>query len=152
MIINENIRNIEDITIPQAKHTFTFAPIYINELNLIDGATYTISLNCDSIGDKQEKFLFNLYDVGTIKKLELFGVFGKRNHMTFKYEEGKTFKINLYTGVGGLEKNSGAKFYNFKLEEGDKDTPYIPNENSIETAKRQYFIGGGYFKEVYPIS
>lgn len=42
------------------------------------------------------------------------------------------------------------KFTEMKLE-NDEVTPYIPNENSIETAKRQYFIGGGYFKEVYPI-
>ncbi|WP_276862956.1 hypothetical protein [Anaerococcus tetradius] len=43
------------------------------------------------------------------------------------------------------------RFTEIKLEK-DKVTPYIPHENSIETAKRPYFIGGGYFKEVYPIS
>ena len=43
------------------------------------------------------------------------------------------------------------RFTEIKVEK-DEVTPYIPNENNIETAKRQYFIGGGYFKEVYPIS
>ena len=43
------------------------------------------------------------------------------------------------------------KFVKIKLEEGDKATPYIPHKNTIETAKRQYFIGGGDFKEVYPL-
>ena len=44
------------------------------------------------------------------------------------------------------------KFVKIKLEEGDKATPYIPRKDTIERAKRQYFIGGGDFKEVYPIS
>lgn len=44
------------------------------------------------------------------------------------------------------------KFLKIKLEEGDKATPYIPHENTIETAKRQHFIGGGTFKEIFPIS
>lgn len=34
------------------------------------------------------------------------------------------------------------RFTEMKLEK-DEVTPYIPNENSIQTAKRQYFIGGG---------
>lgn len=34
------------------------------------------------------------------------------------------------------------RFTEMKLEK-DKVTLYIPNENTIETAKRQYFIGGG---------
>lgn len=40
----------------------------------------------------------------------------------------------------------GKTFYlkELKLEKGDKATPYIPHENSLETAKRPYFIGGGY--------
>ena len=42
------------------------------------------------------------------------------------------------------------RYNKIKLEK-DTVTPYIPNENSIETAKRQYFIGGGNFKEVYPL-
>lgn len=42
------------------------------------------------------------------------------------------------------------RFTEIKLEK-DEITPYVPNENTIETAKRQYFIGGGYFKEVYPL-
>ena len=33
------------------------------------------------------------------------------------------------------------RYNKIKLEK-DTVTPYIPNENSIETAKRQYFIGG----------
>lgn len=42
------------------------------------------------------------------------------------------------------------RFTEIKLEK-DAITPYIPNEHTLETAKRQYFIGGGTFKEVYPI-
>ena len=34
------------------------------------------------------------------------------------------------------------RFTEMKLE-NDEVTPYIPNENTLETAKRQYFIGGG---------
>ncbi|MCW6701512.1 hypothetical protein NH288_05365 [Anaerococcus sp. NML200537] len=41
------------------------------------------------------------------------------------------------------------RFTEMKLEK-DEVTPYIPNENTLEMAKRQYFIGGGTFKEVYP--
>lgn len=33
------------------------------------------------------------------------------------------------------------RFTEIKLEK-DEITPYVPNENTIETAKRQYFIGG----------
>ena len=35
------------------------------------------------------------------------------------------------------------RFTEMKLEK-DEVTPYIPNENTLEMAKRQYFIGGGY--------
>lgn len=58
--------------------------------------------------------------------------------------------ILIYTDRVGNTSNIGGVIKEVKLEE-DEATLYIPNENTIETAKRQYFIGGGYFKEVYPI-
>ena len=151
MVINENIRDIKDISIPQIQHSFKFEEIVINKLNLTDGMTYTISLDAKQIGEKTNGFTFNLYNVGPKRVIAQTGVFDKRNHMTFKYEEGKTHKINVYTGLLDVMTNSGAKFYNIKLEKGDKMTPYLPYVNSLDPSKQAIFVAGGTFKEVYPI-
>ena len=143
MVINENIRKIEDKIISEQYSGSNFKPIYINELNLTDGETYTISLDCEQTGDKTDGFSFNLYNMGTVRVIEKVGVFNKRNHMTFKYEEGKTYKINLYAGIHGEYSTSGARFYNFKLEQGDKATPYIPSKNSLDPSKQAIFKSGG---------
>ena len=53
--------------------------------------------------------------------------------------------------------NDGAKpkvkavYSKIKLEKGKEKTQYVPNETTLETAKRPYFIGGGVFQEVYPL-
>ena len=151
MIINENICNIEDIINPKRYSAANFVAIYIDQLNLTDGESYTISLDCEQTGDKTDGFTFNLYNYNLKKLINQVGVFNKRNHMTFKYEEGETYKVNLYTGIIGEYTESGANFYNIKLEEGDQMTPYLPHKSKVKSDNQAIFpIGGGYH-EVLPI-
>lgn len=71
---------------------------------------------------------------------------------TFDYIAGVN-SLLCYTAVGKDGYNMGAEWSDIEIVEGNTKNPiFVPNENNIETAKRQYFIGGGYFKEVYPIS
>lgn len=68
---------------------------------------------------------------------------------TFKYRS-DIKSIWAYSNIGNRPRVK-AIYSKIKIEKGKEKTPYIPSINTIETAKRQYFIGGGTFKEVYPI-
>ena len=70
---------------------------------------------------------------------------------TFKYiSDANAIICNTAVGSDGF--NMGAEWSNFEIVEGENRNPvFVPSENTLETAKRQYFIGGGTFKEVYPL-
>ena len=158
MLINPNLLDITKITHTNAPYDFNTKIARVSgnyhasrvqfELpdNLVVGQEYTFSCEIDNIdGDKE-------LDVSAYPGLVRLG--------NFKADNGRqacTFKLNseythIFLYLGKIEKTNGSyKIYNIKLEEGTEDTTYVPYKDNLETAKRQYFIGGGYFKEVYPL-
>lgn len=146
MLINPNLYNGPSrVFVP--KHSLA---INLDELNLVDGETYIISIINRQGAGGSGMFDINIHDntsyvMGTRVKKDI------RQSYSFKYKANVGYEIRLFNDIWGKHDEVSATYLKIKLEEGDKATPYIPHENSIETAKRQYFIGGGYFKEVYPI-
>lgn len=143
MIINENLVNIEDIVLKPINRSYNFEPIFLNKFGLINGEIYTISLDCIQTEKGSGRFTFDLYDYNLNDLINQVGVFGKRNYMTFKYIEGQTYKINLYTDIDGKCTNIGAKFYNIKLEEGDQMTLHLPHKSKVKPENQAIFPIGG---------
>ena len=101
------------------------------------GDTYTFSCNIENIDGNDTLEIITYPGEGEVKMLKIDGT---KQVFKFTVAEGNT---HLYLYLGRREKTKGSyKIYDLKIEKGDQATPYIPNENSIETAKRQYFIGG----------
>ena len=149
MIINENLLSTNIARIDAKDETHRYIPISVPE-GLEEGKEYTFSCFCK----------YNGSDSGTILLADGKGIAAEinwyeakndlNNEFTFVYNKERHKKFLFYAGVPRYTNNVSAYIYNIKLELG-KATPFIPHENTIETAKRQYFTGGGYFKEVYPI-
>ena len=152
MLINPNLyEGPSKIIISPKNEKWNSGSLYLNDLNLVEGKAYTLTLLSE-----QTKNGPGTHDWGFFEKnIETPWKMGKVNTNSYEKIEftytSKIYRIILYPGYRGQSENIGATFYKIKIEE-DEGTLYIPNENAIETAKRQYFIGGGYFKEVYPIS
>lgn len=150
MLISPNLLDLTKTTYTAVSHDFNtkIARVignyhasriqYALPKNLVVGEEYTFSCEIDSIdGDN------------SLKVLAYPGVFKVSSFIADNGRQSYTFRLNnqnthIYLYLGDREKTYGSyKIYNEKLESGTESTLYLPNENTIETAKRQYFIGGG---------
>ncbi len=142
MLINSNLLTTNKVKIGAADHTHNFKIIDL-PINLVEGKKYTISCNCQfSKGGEGSLIIADFKNMSPTSNRAIFKE-DTINEFSFVYKPDRTNRILLYAGVAGYTNNIEGLYYNLKLEEGDKATPYIPNENTIETAKRQHFIGGG---------
>ena len=143
MIVNENLSPINEFHIEAKDGRFNSQAISFNELPVEEGEKYTLSFygKQNEKGSGSYSLIFHRKAIGD-KILSKQYECNKRNSFTFVYTS-EMDRFNLYADIIGEEIGVSADFIMIKLEKGDKATPYIPNENSIETAKRQYFIGGG---------
>jgi len=145
MIINENLTHIPPFKLTPIHDDNRYQAIEL-PTNLVEADTYTVSAEVEQTSNGTGSVTLRTYD-GDIKtihdsKICDIGEDG-RVHLSFEYHSNKTVNFLFYTDVAKMTDYIGADYFNIKLEKGDKATPYIPHENSIETAKRQYFIGGG---------
>lgn len=112
--------------------------------------------------DKDDKITITAFieNVGDISiNFELTGLQGVFRVFSLNPGESRIYKDsfivnpdkNQFRFTASQTGRMGVRCVGIKWELGDKVTPYIPNENTIEMSKRQYFIGGGTFKEVFPI-
>lgn len=150
MLINPNLLSTNKVKISAVDHTHNFITIYVPE-GLEEGKEYTFSCFCKYNGSNSGTILLaddnNI--AGKINWYETKN--GLNNEFTFVYNKERHKKFLIYAGVTGYTNNVSAYIYNMKLELG-KATPFIPHENTIETAKRQYFIGGGIPRGVSALS
>ena len=133
--------------------------VFIDVPTLIDGETYTLSCNLDRVSlDGQN--LDKIIDIGPTlanRRIIYDKPYGytrtdiSSNVMVYTFKYIPEIKYIWAFANDSRKPKVKAIYSNIKLEKGEEKTLYIPNKNTLETAKRQYFIGGGYFKEVYPI-
>ena len=158
MLINPNLLDITKTTHTGAPYNFNtkiarvsdnyYASRVQFELpdNLVVGQEYTFSCNIDNIDGDSKLSVIAYPETGRLETL--LADKGTQSY-TFVFND-KNTHIYLYLGI--KNKTYGSyKIYNIKLEEGTEATTYVPYEGNLETAKRQYFIAGGTFKEVYPV-
>lgn len=106
------------------------------------GDTYTFSCKIDKINGFEGAEIKTYPNSSDVISLNIDGT---QQSFTFTVVDGNT---HIYLYLKSDTKRKGVyKIYDVKIEKGDRSTPYIPNENTIETAKRQYFIGGGTSKK-----
>ena len=152
MLINPNLYTGPSRFIIEPKNDkWNSYPMYLNEFNLKEGVSYILTLKSEQTNNGPGVIEYGFFEEGSDRPWKLNSLKqGNYEKIEFIYSS-KMYRIIFYPGLRGNSENIGADFYKIKLEK-EKKTLYIPNENSIETAKRQYFIGEGNFKEVYPIS
>ena len=136
------------------------AASYISDTsNLIPGETYTFSCKMKQIPGEGKQVTNEVQiSQGHNKRFKSYGGYSRVKivdgilEYTFKYiSDANSIICNTAVGADGY--NMGAEWSDIEIVEGDTKNPiFVPSEDTIETAKRQYFIGRGYFKEVYPIS
>lgn len=156
MLINPNLINtLEGITYNQINKDNRWRNIKIPiPNNLIDGKKYTFSCKIDQgeNGTGYASILVtnkDLEDVGDYES-EHIKIDIKDYKITFNYNKSNNDLIIAYNDIFAKTAYIDAEFKEYKLEPGRDKTIYIPNENYIETAKRQHFIGGGYVQRDIP--
>lgn len=149
MLINSNLLNtLEGITYNQNNKNDNWrnAKIPIPH-NLIDGQTYTFSckIKQSENGTGHASIIVankNLEDVGDYES-EHIKIDIKDYKVTFTYDKSNDDLIIVYNDIFSKTAGIDAQFEDYKLEEGDKCTPYIPNKNSLEPSKQAVFLAGG---------
>lgn len=143
MLINPNLYEGKDINLPPAKSMYHYHSWSIESLGLVVGKKYCLSLICLQTDNGSGFFGLMVVDANNrIIEYEDYPI-NKRIEHTIKISQ-EMANIKIYTNPVGKTQDVGSDHMYIKLEEGEKATPYIPNKNTLETAKRQYFIGGGY--------
>ena len=150
MLINPNLMTITKLSVEPLDSTHNYKVIDLPD-NLEVGKKYVISCYSKYSTGDSGTFIIADKTKGNKKDDWCFCKDGVINKKSFIYNPDKTSQILFYAGHPTRTNNIFALYSMIKLEE-EQATLYLPNENTLETPKRQYFIGGGYFKEVYPIS
>lgn len=143
MIINENLSTQDKIILSAKNINFRFDSVYIDNLGLVDGETYTFSANLNlSQGETASIILFDS-DYKIQSGTATFTT-EKRSDFTFTYKEGVTSELLCYAGIHGSTNGISAEYTNIKLEKGDKMTPYLPHKSKVKPDNQAIFpIGGG---------
>ena len=149
MIINENL-STQDKNILTAKDIDArFAAVFIDNLGLVDGETYTFSGNLNlSEGETSSVILFD--SNYKVRSGNSTFTTKKRNGFTFTYKEGVTSRIACYAGVHGSTKGISAEYTKIKIEKGDQMTPYLPHKSKLESDKQAIFPPEGEYKAIQP--
>lgn len=123
---------------------------YISDTsNLIPGETYTFSCKMKQIpGEGKQVTNETQMAQGHSERYKSYGGYSRVKivdgilEYTFKYISDAN-AILCHTAVGQDGVNMGAEWSDIEIVEGGTKNPiFVPSENNIETAKRQYFIGG----------
>ncbi|MCW6701399.1 hypothetical protein NH288_04785 [Anaerococcus sp. NML200537] len=152
MLINPNLYESKSTLEYRGGDKLYYNGVFIDVPTLIDGETYTLSCDLDRVS-LDGQLLDEIVSVGPARANgstiyeKPYGytntdVSNNKIVYTFKYipeikyiwdfaNEGKKTKVK-------------AVYSKIKLEKGKEKTQYVPNKNTLETAKRPYFIGGGY--------
>lgn len=143
MIINENLSTQDKIILSPKDVSARFNSMFIYNISLVDGETYTFSANLNlSKGETASIILFDS-DYKIRSGTSIFTT-KERNSFTFTYKEGVTSRIACYAGVHGSTNGISAEYTNIKLEKGDKMTPYLPHKSKVKADNQAIFpIGGG---------
>lgn len=151
MLINPNLYTGKDISLQPKPSIYHYHSWSFKDLGFVVGKKYCLSLKCFQTDNGSGYFGVMVVNAeNNVIEYKDYPI-NKRIEHSIKISQEMT-NIKLYTNPVGKTKDIGAKFKDIKREEGEISTPYIPHKNTLETAKRQYFIGGGNFKEVYPTS
>lgn len=142
MIINENLSRQDKIILTERNVDARFASVFIDNLDLVDGETYTFSANLNlSKGETSSVMLYDS-DYKVLSGTSTFSI-KELSSFTFTYNDGVTSRIACYAGIHGSTSGISAEYTNIKIEKGDKATAYIPNKNSLEPSKQAIFPIGG---------
>lgn len=148
MIINENLISEKNLSNDYTKSDDSAWKHwrYMLPSGLIDGETYTVSckLNQGENGSGYATILTANVGIDDNNVLYAKKVPVNDFKASFVYNSIKMNCIGIYVDEGGKTKYKTAERSELKLEKGKDRTLFIPNKKDIETAKHQYFIGGGY--------
>lgn len=122
----------------------------LNLPNLQDGKTYTLSLDFKTTANGAIVRLIEYPNKEKIISRQPFDI-GKKGKIEWSFVYKNNYQVYIYGDKDDKTNGATTSLKNLKIEEGDKATPYIPNEKDLDTSKQQLLTGGGIFKEVFPI-
>lgn len=140
--VNENLIKQSSIVVEARDVSFRYEAIFIDSLNLVEGATYTFSANLDlSEGSKGTVIVFD--KSYTVKSGTSMISTKNRSGFTFVYKGDSTHRIACYAGVAGSCNGVSARYTNIKLENGDKMTPHLPYKSNVKAENQAIYLAGG---------
>ena len=149
MIVNENLSTQDKIILSPKDVSARFASVFIDNLGLVDGETYTFSSNLNlSEGETSSVILFD--SEYKIQSGTSTFTAQERNDFTFTYKEGVTSRLACYAGVAGSTNGISASYTEIKLEPGDQMTPYLPHKSNLPKDKQPLLPPEGDYKEIQP--
>ena len=150
MIVNDNLTKQSSIVLEAQDIAHRYGAVFLDSLNLVEGATYTFSANLDlSEGSEGKVIVFDkTYTV--YSKMSMFST-KNRSGLTFVYKGDSTHRIACYAGLTGSTNGISASYTEIKLEPGDQMTPYLPHKSKVKPENQAIFPSGGGYHEVFPI-
>ena len=145
--VNENLTGQSSLVLSGKDLANRFGAVYLNDLGLIDGKTYTISANLSlSEGEEATIIVFNSDYTVNHKSTRLSTK--KRSSLTFVYSNESTSKIACYAGISGRTNGISAEYTNIKLEKGEQMTPYLPHKSKVKADNQPLLPPEGNYKEI----
>lgn len=142
MIINENLSTQDKVILTAKDVDARFASVFIDNLGLVDGETYTFSGNLNlSEGETSSVIIFD----SNYKVQSGISTFStkERSSFSFTYKDGVTSRIACYAGVHGSTSGISAYYTKIKIEKGDQMTPYLPHKSNVKAENQAIFLAGG---------
>ena len=147
MIINQNLTMHDKIILSAKDVAARFEAVFIDNLGLVDGQTYTFSANVNlSEGETASTILFDS-DYKIQSGTATFTT-KERNSFTFTNKEGVTSRVVCYAGVSGSTNGISAEYTNIKLEKGEQMTPFLPHKDNLPEEKQPFLPPEGNYKEI----
>ncbi len=152
MIINENLyEGNQKLSFSRAKGDYNYITILSNADvdNLEENKKYTISCDVNQTENGSGYVNFGRVIGPVLRDSEKKSV---KDRLKLTFNKERDMRIVCYTDLAGKTEDVGVEVSNIKLEFGDTATQYIPHKNGVKPENLAIFpIGGGTFKEVYPI-
>lgn len=151
MLVKHNLyKGIKKLIINPSSKADNFEIEFYEDLGCEEGKEYTLSFYAKQTNNGSGKFSILRQDSDMrIIDSAILSV-GERQAIKLNYDPNGEMLFVIYPDIKDKCANIGLTLFNFKLEEGDGVTLYIPHIKNLPIDKKSLFPPEGDYKEIQP--